>query len=125
MKPLFRSRRWLVAALLLVIGSSAAFFVSRYPEFRKSWTERANVAAAKRHIPVVMAALGEDGRYVGVTFHPSSAAGGSLLVSGIVASGEDLATLKSTVSGSGVPVPVKYQVSVLSPRLKKKLENAP
>jgi hypothetical protein len=84
-----------------------------------------NIAAAERHIPALLPVLAKEARFAGVELKAYTALNGSLLANGEVASDADLTELKKIVTASQPPVEVIYKVRVISPEMRKLLENHP
>lgn len=81
-----------------------------------------NMRAAEDHIPTIRPFLAKDPRFARIEMDSNTINGGSLLIRGELESYEAEAELKSVVSASGPPVHVEYRVEVMTPDMKRMVE---
>ena len=89
-----------------------AVAVAIYYPFSPGGRQGANMRRAERHIQTVRPQVAADPRFANVRLAPFTAQGGSLLVSGTVATKADAAALRELVEQSGPPVEMAFRVIV-------------
>lgn len=98
-------RRHWVSCVIVLAGAIAV--AAYYP-----YSQQGRMAKAERHIPRLQQMIGGDARFTGIGFDPFTGRGGSLLVSGTVASEADRDALVAMVQRSNPPVDVVYGVRI-------------
>jgi hypothetical protein len=115
-------RGLLITVLLIIIGFAAVDLFSKFVQRRSNADQRANMEAAKGHLPELSKLLKRDGKFDKIELLSSRARGGCLRVQGTVESEEKLQSPKDIVSFSNPPVTVDYHVSIESPEQKEMIK---
>jgi hypothetical protein len=118
MKQLVTSKGLKIIAVLTVLAAVAVWFLVQqfgYPR------QRANMAAADKHIPILLPMLQKDSRFTNITVHTFTGANGSLFIAGELPAESDLRDLKQMVEASKPPVAVVYHVDIIPPELLQEL----
>lgn len=100
-------RRHAAALVIVVLAIVAA--VLYYPH-----SQPGRMANAERHIPILREALSRDPRFRSVQLEPFTGRGGSLLVTGTLASKAEQDALVTAVGQTNPPVEVVYSTSIAS-----------
>ncbi len=75
------------------------------------------MAAADKHIPILLPMLQKDSRFTNITVQTFTGYNGSLYVAGMLPSESDLENLKQIIELSKPPVRVVYHVDILPSEL--------
>ena len=121
MKPPVTSRGLQIITFVTVIGVAAVLLSQRFGPFPR---QMQNMAAAGRHLSILLPVLQQDSRFTNIALHPFSGSGGSLSVSGELFSDKDLLDLKQKVEASKPPVEVVYHVVIIPPELQDEMKKA-
>jgi hypothetical protein len=119
MKPYVTTKGLRIIAIVTVICAIATFVLVElygYP------SQARNMAAAERHIPILLPLLQKDSRFTNFTVSVFTGQNGSLIIDGQLYSEKDLQDLKKMVDSSSPPVAVVYNVRVYPPEYRQELE---
>jgi len=104
-----RKQLWYMVSVAAALGVASAVI---YPYSQAAATQR-NLARARDHIKSLQTVIVEDVRFQAIVFVESPYLGGSIVVSGSVATKTDLEALRSAVDASHPPVLVVWTVGAL------------
>ncbi len=107
MKQFFTTRGLKFIAGITILGIPLAMLVNH---FSPPTIQHVNMAAAKRHIPILRPLLEKDKRFSQIRVEVYSGYDGTLLVAGSVKSEKDFENLKQIIKASRPPVATIYEV---------------
>jgi hypothetical protein len=100
-------------AIVTMFGVAAVALFKKFGPEGPLRGQTRNLAAAGRHIPVLLPALRKDARFAALELFPFTGGDGCLLVRGTLNSESDLEDLKRLIETSKPPVAVLYGVVVI------------
>jgi hypothetical protein len=104
--------------MIIAFMAAAGFLAVMVWKSAHQREQRKNMAAADRHIPLLLPVLAKESRFADIELSAYTSSNGCLLVRGEVDSGDDLEALNKIVKASHPPVEVVYMVMVITPEMK-------